>query len=220
MNTTHLRQRLFLYAIAHLGNRDCSPRQLLRWWLILGGLAALVEFGAVFATVRGDDLAWLMALLLGLIIVAGIVIGGTAAADLRSPVTIEGRVTAFQRLMIKGMTTKNTDRYQYRVTIDRGTGVERIFRAADETHLELSEGDIVRARVGPRLRWIFHIEPIGPGTPPNSEEEEARRPDPEEEEARQRWDRELEARIAADPQAALEELERKRAELEAKLRDL
>jgi hypothetical protein len=161
MDTTHLRQRLFLYAIAHLGNRDCSPRQLLRWWAIIGGCAALAEIGTVFAMIRGDDLAWLMAVLLGIVIVVGIAFVGAAAADLRSPVAVEGRVTGFRRLMIKGMMTKHTDRYQYRVTIDRGVGDERIFRAADETHLRLAEGDVVRAHIGPRLRWIFDIEVIG-----------------------------------------------------------
>ena len=162
MDTTHLRQRLFLYTIAHLGNRDCSPRQLLRWWLIIGGAVA-VFFGpiGVLGVVRGDRDSWLFASIVGVILSVSIVIGGTAAADLRSPVTVEGRVTGFQWLMIKGMTTKNTDRYQYRVTIDQGDGDERIFRAADETHLRLSEGDLVRARVGPRLRWIFDIKVVG-----------------------------------------------------------
>jgi hypothetical protein len=70
-------------------------------------------------------------------------------------------LTAFQRFVIESMTTMHTDRHQYRVTIDQGTGVERIFRAADETSLSLSEGDVVRASVGLRLRWIFDIEVLG-----------------------------------------------------------
>ena len=66
---------------------------------------------------------------------------------------------------------------------------------------EFPHGDIVRAKVGMRLRWLFEIEPIGFSNP-------------EEEEARQRPDRELKARIVADPQAALEEIKRRQAELE------
>ena len=47
MNTTHLRQRLFLWTIVHLGIRDCSPRQLLRWWLLFGGaFPTLIEWPA------------------------------------------------------------------------------------------------------------------------------------------------------------------------------
>jgi hypothetical protein len=159
LNTTHLRQRLFLWLIVHLGIRDCSPRQLLRFWWIGGGTVALGPGTiGVLSTARGDPLAWLFLAIVVGILVVGIVVGGAAAADLRSPVTIEGRVTAFRRLMVKGIEAHNSDRYQYRVTLDEGTGDERIFRAADETNLSLSEGDAVRARVGMRLRWIYDIE--------------------------------------------------------------
>jgi hypothetical protein len=161
MDTTHLRQRLFLWTIVHLGIRDCSPRQLLRWWLLLGGaIAVLLGPLSVLGVADGDPGSGLLAAIVGVVLVLGVVIGVTAAADLRSPVTVEGRVTAFERLWIKGTYARRTKRYQYRVTLDQGTGDERIFRAADETHLRLSEGDLVRAHVGPRLRWIFDVEVV------------------------------------------------------------
>ena len=162
MNTTHLRQRLFLWTIVHLGIRDCSPRQLLRWWLLFGG-AFTVFFGAmaVLLVVKSTPGGWPYVAIVAVVLVVSVVIGRAAAADLRSPVTVEGRVTACERLMVKGLATKGTALYQYRVTLDCGAGEERIFRAANETHLHLSEGDLVRARVGPRLRWIFDIKVVG-----------------------------------------------------------
>ena len=59
------------------------------------------------------------------------------------------------------MRARGTDRHQYRVTLDPGTGEERVLRAADESRLSLSEGDVVRARVGPRMRWIFDVHVVG-----------------------------------------------------------
>lgn len=161
MNTTHLRQRLWLWVIVHVGIRDCSPRQLLKYWRFLGAFVLAAFAFGVWGLVDGDELAWLFTLITGLGVVAGIVIIRAASADMRSPVTIEARVTGFKRLWIKGQQAHNSKRYQYRVTLDDGTGNERVFRAADETHLTLDEGDLVRAQVAPRLRWIYDIEVLG-----------------------------------------------------------
>jgi hypothetical protein len=161
MNTALLRQRLWLWVLVHVGIRDCSPRQLLRYWRLVGILALVPGAIGVLGVVDGDDLAWLFVTIMVLLIVMSIVIIRAAAADLRSPLTIEGRVTGFQRLWIKGMNGNGSKRWQYRVALDEGTGSERLFRAADESNLSLSEGDLVRARVGARLRWIYHVEVVG-----------------------------------------------------------
>ena len=159
MNTELLRQRLWLWVLVHIGIRDCSPRQLLTLWRLVCPLAVFFTAFGVLGMVDGDDLAWLFVAIMVLLVAMSIVIIRAAAADLRSHVVIEGRVTRFQRLWIKGRQT--TKRYQYRVTLDEGAEGERLFRAPNELHLKLSEGDTVRMRVGVRLRWIYHVEVVG-----------------------------------------------------------
>ena len=159
VNTRHLRQRLWLWLLVRVGTRDCSPRQLFRFWLLLGiGWLGGSVFGlwTVFDGVPASGL--FLAIMLFMVTVS-IVLGGMALADLRSPRTVEGRVTGCQHLRIRG--TDGTDparRYGDRITIEDRDGVERIFRASDEGRYHISEGDTVRARVGMRLRWIYDIE--------------------------------------------------------------
>lgn len=75
------------------GTRDCSPRQLFRFWLLLGiGWLGGSVFGlwTVFDGVPASGL--FLAIMLFMVTVS-IVLGGMALADLRSPRTVKGRVT-------------------------------------------------------------------------------------------------------------------------------
>lgn len=219
MNTEHRKQRLWLWFVIRLGSRDCSPRQFRRFWSIFGSLWVLgVVFGA-FGMYRGDPDSELFLAICLLMLMVSVVCCGMAVADLRSPRVVQGRVTDCRLLRIKGGSARGGLRYGHRITIADDSGQETIFRGPDPdalgeiysgktlmfivaaTDSKFPNGDIVRAKVGMRLRWLFEIEHIGFS-------------DPEEEQARQRRDHELTARIAADPQAALDEIKRKRAEIE------
>lgn len=218
MNTEHRKQRLWLWFVIRLGTRDCSPKQFRRFWAIFGSLWVLgVVFGALTAY-RGDPDSALFLVICLFMLMVSVVCCGMAIADLRSPRIVQGRVTDCRFLPVKGVSARGSLRYGHRITIADDTGQETIFRGPDPSHLgeysgktvmfiaaagqsQFPDGDVVRAKVGMRLRWLFEIEPIGFSTP-------------EDEQARQRRDHELETRIAADPQAALEEIRRKRAELE------
>jgi hypothetical protein len=183
-------------------------------WIIIGAFA-------IASTFRGDPGSVLILVICLLGLVTSIVFCGMAISDLRSPRTIEGRVTECRLLCVKGVSGRNSDRWGYRITIADDNGNETIFRGpediyhvyppqtADFVHFarqsRYPDGDIVCAKVGMRLRWLYEIEPIGFSTPP----------DPKEVQAKLQRDRELTERVEADPQAALEELMRKRAELEA-----
>jgi hypothetical protein len=219
VNTKHRKQRLWLWFVVRLGTRDCSPKQFRRFWIIFGSLWALGVVLGALAVYRGDPDSGLFLAICLLMLVVSVVCCGMAVADLRSPRIIQGRVTDCRSLRIKGSSAQGGLRYGLRITIADDAEQETIFRGPDgpgigiyshETIMflaaaaaksEFPHGDIVRAKVGMRLRWLFEIEPIGFS-------------DPEEEEARQRRDRELQARIAADPQAVLEEIKRKQAKIE------
>ncbi len=223
MNTKHLKQRLWLWLLIHLGAADCSPRQFFWTWTAPGFFGIFGLVGDVVDPFHTNPGTVRYLPFFVFLILVSTVFCGMPVFDLRRPRTVEGRMVGCEWRLVKGG-GPFPKRYGYRITIADDTGNETIFRGPEVSGLrkyysrpvidflisaeksKYPDGDIVRAKVGMRLRWLFEIEPIGFTTPP----------DPEKVRARAEEDRELEARIAADPQAALEELKRKRAELEGR----
>lgn len=233
MNKDMLRQRFFLWVIVKMGTQECTPRQYFNFWRMMGaGSFCLGVIGLIGVLGKAEGFGWLIAISL-VVLVTSVVLGRMAGADLKRHYEINGRVTDCKRLWIKGIDTHGSRRDEYRITIADDDGNERIYRAPLKDRNNLSEGDLVRARVGMHLRWIFDIEVTKPahgrsGEPSEVEESsssvqqsyDGMPPEPDEVQAQIQRDREFAERVAADPQAVLEEVKRKRAELEARRRRL
>jgi hypothetical protein len=163
-------ERLWLWLVVNIGTRQSSPRQFFRFWRLMSIGWLFGSAVGLWILIRGDPKSGVFLTIM--LIFSGISIAccSIAAADLRTPRVIEGRVTGMKTVDGKGLRTdaaahsrRYTEEhgyYSHRVTIAEENGEAHTFRATVNTLLDVSEGDTVRARVGMRLRWIYKIAVI------------------------------------------------------------
>ncbi|MGH3376499.1 MAG: hypothetical protein ACRDP6_17345 [Actinoallomurus sp.] len=160
-------ERFRLWWITRLSFAQGRPQEFLGIWSIVG-VASLID--VAYILVRGDgrfDIGVVVPALLGAL---GLLLAGVGAADMRFPCTIEGRVTRSEHRRVRrpnaaavGLSPSRLDQegvYIRRITIEDDRGRPLTFRAAAGGYYGLSSGDVVRLKVGPRLRWIYDIRVI------------------------------------------------------------
>jgi hypothetical protein len=128
------------------------------WFTFLVLFVALLVLGAVLD--RPSELAMPTARIAGL--VTGSVLLVLALTDAVAKKTVEGQVVRLRRY--RRRSGGDTPTYQHWVAVDEGGGRRSVhaFGTDEATWFRLTEGDLVRARVGRRLGWMYGVDVLTP----------------------------------------------------------
>lgn len=157
-------EQLWLWSVTRLSFFQGRPPEFLGLWSIVGG-GSLIDLA--YTLVSGNYQTPAELAVPVVLAALGLPLAGIAAVDVCFPRTVEGRVRRSDYLRVKRFTAatvalsrRRLDQdgvYSRRITIEDDRGRARTFRAAADLYYDLSGGDLVRAKVGMRLRWIYDI---------------------------------------------------------------